>query len=62
MASPFTEEEKKWVILDFGAVRTIIQAWRTFRKACKMAPKRMWFQQGLFTAPHAGNGLAPGQV
>ena len=41
LASPFTEEEQKWVILEFGAVRSIIQVRRNFRKAFKMAPKNV---------------------
>ena len=39
-ASLFTEEQK-WVILEFGAVRSIIQVRRNFWKAFKMAPKKV---------------------
>ena len=39
--SPFTEEEQKWVGLEFGAVKSIIQVRRNFRKAFGKEPRKV---------------------
>ena len=51
--SPFTKEEEKRVILEFGAVRNINMVKRSFRIHFKKTPKLLFTMLMFLTAPNS---------